>query len=60
VNSVNHQLAPVAVREKVAFSAHKLSSALKQLNKEGNSVSCATKKLTQLVLNLANKAGIIN
>ncbi|CAC9565440.1 Glutamyl-tRNA reductase (EC 1.2.1.70) [uncultured Gammaproteobacteria bacterium] len=39
--SVNHQLAPVSVREKVAFSPNELSTALKQLNKVKGIEACA-------------------
>ncbi|VVH51423.1 Glutamyl-tRNA reductase (EC, partial [uncultured Gammaproteobacteria bacterium] len=38
--SVNHQLAPVAVREKVAFSANELPNALRQLNSTQGIEAC--------------------
>lgn len=38
--SVNHRLAPVEVREKVAFSPSELPSALKRLNNANNVESC--------------------
>ncbi|SMN14471.1 Glutamyl-tRNA reductase [uncultured Candidatus Thioglobus sp.] len=39
--SVNHQLAPIAVREKVAFTPNKLSNELKQFNKTKGVKACA-------------------
>ena len=49
--SVNHQLAPVEVREKVAFASDELSNALTQLNQTQGVEACA-------ILSTCNRAEV--